>query len=158
MHFYIFLIFNSFASSVSPLIAMGWPCYMVRMWMILKVDFRSKLKKSTNSSCFIVTMYLGNNAHVEYVDNWTWSYSLVSIYAKIIKNNIQGVSHKRLLVLAGNLKVGKPLLYCFFFQTQHRLLHKKHFYNICMLIFLNICLGKLIGNKRATLNDNKYVS
>ena len=81
MHFYIFLIVNSFARSVSPLIAMGWPCYMVRMWMILKVDFRSKLKKSTNSSCFIVTKYLGNNAHVEYVDNWTWSYSLVSIYA-----------------------------------------------------------------------------
>jgi len=28
------------------------------------------------------------------------------------------VSHKRFLVLAGNLKVAKPMLYCFFFQTQ----------------------------------------
>ena len=26
---------------------------------------------------FIATKYLWNNAHVEYINNWTWSFSLV---------------------------------------------------------------------------------
>jgi len=30
---------------------------------------------------------------------------------------------KDVLVLDGNLKVGKPRLCCFFFKTQHRFLH-----------------------------------
>jgi len=34
----------------------------------------------------------------------------------MVRNNIEQVSHKPFLVLVGNLKVGKPILCCFFFQ------------------------------------------
>ena len=39
-----------------------------------------------------------------------------------------------ILLLASNLKVGKPMLCCFFFQTQHRFLHKN---NLLLFMFAN---------------------
>ena len=85
---------------------------------------------SSRSSCqvknlpihlyFIATNNLQDNALVEFIDNWTLSYSL--------RNNIEKPSKiifKRFLVLAGNLKVGKQMLCCFYFQIQHRCLYKK---------------------------------
>jgi len=38
------------------------------------------------------------------------------------------VSHKRWLVLAGNLNVGKPMLCCFFYRTQNRFTNEKHLF------------------------------
>ena len=53
------------------------------------------------------------------------------------------VRHKRYLVLTVNLKVGKPMLCCFFFQTQHRFLQKNHLILYRYAYFLKI---KYIGN------------
>ena len=44
----------------------------------------------------------------------------ISKSSKIIVN---GLRLKLFLELAGNLKVGKPSLCCFFIKTQHRFLH-----------------------------------
>ena len=57
---------------------------------------------------------------VEYIGNQTRFYSLKS-YTELVKNNFNDL--KLLLLLAGNLKVGKPGLCCFFFKTQHRFLN-----------------------------------
>ena len=48
-------------------------------FFFLKVHFHSKFKKIHIHLYFIAT-YLCNNAPVEDIDNWTWSYSLVIIY------------------------------------------------------------------------------
>ena len=62
------------------------------------------LSLKINIYIFICTSQRQNNALVEYIDNWT-----------------KGEWHERFLVLAGNLKVGKPMLcFCFFFQFQHK--------------------------------------
>ena len=43
---------------------------------------------------------------------------------------------------------------CFYFQTQHRFLHKCIYYKIGMLISLNNILGIIkLGNESATLNE-----
>ena len=57
---------------------------------ILKMDFRSNLKKIHIHLHFIATQYLCNYALMEDVDNWTWSYILISIYwiVKMICNGL----------------------------------------------------------------------
>jgi len=57
------------------------------------------------------------------------------------------------LVIAGNLKVGTPMLCCLFYQTQHRHFQEKHllFYryaNFLKSLFVYV----LIWNERAPLN------
>ena len=52
------------------------------------------------------------------------------------------------LVLAGNLKVGKPRLLCFLFKTQHRFLHRKHSSSYMFANSLNYSLRKFINWKR----------
>jgi len=36
------------------------------------------------------------------------------------------MGHKIYLVLGGNSKVGNPMLFCFFVQSQHKFLYKNH--------------------------------
>jgi len=43
---------------------------------------------------------------------------------KIIFNG--SVINDYIKVLAGNLKIGKPMFCCYFFQAQHRFLYMKH--------------------------------
>ena len=50
------------------------------------------------NSC-ISTKYLQNNALVEYIDNWTDNPIAWQLYTKIVKNNIQRVSHKKHLLI-----------------------------------------------------------
>jgi len=50
----------------------------------------------------IATQYTCNNVLVEYIDNWTRSYSLVNHIPKSSENNIY-------LVIVGNLKVDKKM-------------------------------------------------
>jgi len=52
-------------------------------------------------------------------NTYTTEHSLVIIYPKIVKNNIQRVSHKRFLVLAGNSKVRKQMLLWFVLLYRH---------------------------------------
>ena len=91
---------------------------------------------------------------MEYIDKWTRSYSLVIIYIKMVQNIFKGsVSHNTFLVLAGNLKVGKPILCCcLYFKLNTDSFIWSRYYNICMLISDFFWGGNsLIGYKRATL-------
>ena len=82
---------------------------------------------------FIATLY----ALVEDTGNWTRSYIIIIIYWNRQKNNIQRVSLKRFLVLAGYLKVVKPMLcWCFFFKTHHNETFKKGNINFVCWLFI----------------------
>ena len=48
-----------------------------------------------------------------------------------------------------NLKIGKPMLCCFFFQTQHRFLHKKH-----ILYYINAITANLFKKNNSGNNSN----
>ena len=56
----------------------------------------------------------------------------------------------------GQFESRKPNAVLFFFQTQHRFLHKKHLLLYIYANFINFVLGNLlIWNERATLNVPK---
>ena len=87
----------------------------------LKVDCRSKIIKYKYIHLyFIATKYLWNYALVEYIDNWTRSYSLVIIYQKRPKIIFNGWVLKWC--------VG----FSFKFNTNSSII--RVYYNICMLI------------------------
>ena len=88
----------------------------------LKMDFRSKRLFLHIHLYFLATQYLWKYALVEDRDNWTRCYILI-IMNWNRQNNINRVSLTICLVFVGNLKVGKPMLCCFSFRTQHRFLH-----------------------------------
>ena len=79
-----------------------------------KGGLKLKIFFSTNIQQYFIATKYTNNAPVEYIDNWTQSYCIVN-YWSYTKDNIKQVSHKRVLVLAGNLKVEKTML-CLFFH------------------------------------------
>ena len=53
---------------------------------------QNKRKKQHICLYLIATKYLKNNAPVEYMDSWTWTYSLVIIYWKYQKQYLTGQS------------------------------------------------------------------
>ena len=76
-------------------------CYPNEKQVIIKDGLSLQIKKIHIPLYFIATQYSSKYALVEDIDNLTWSYIL-----KII-----------LLVLGGNLKVGKSRLWCFYLQN-----------------------------------------
>ena len=47
---------------------------------LLKMDFHTKIKNIYIHLYFIATQYLWNYALVSDIDNWTWTYIVISIY------------------------------------------------------------------------------
>ena len=92
---------------------------------LFKGGISLKIKNLHIHLYLIATKYLWNNALVEYIHNWTRSYSLI-IINEIVPKNIWRVSHKmmfstcRQFVRSKNTNV---VLICLF---KHKFIHYKH--------------------------------
>ena len=119
----------------------------------LKVDFRSKL----NINIVICSSQPYIKVLMQYCPCRVYrqldSIIQPSNYIPKSSNIISSGSVIKVLVIAGNLKVGTPMLCCLFYQTQHRHFQEKHllFYkyaNFLKSLFVYV----LIWNERATSN------
>jgi len=113
------------------------------LFIVCNINFMScKRKNSAQRSCSSVPHTLTVLMRLCLCRIYRQLNSILSpIYhiPKIVKEtNSKRASHTQLLVLAGNLKVGKPMLCCcFVFQTQHISLHKKR-----LLFYINSIISK----------------
>mgnify|MGYP006890323239 CR=1 FL=1 len=116
----------------------------VILWHYYKTEHPVCVQTSLHNKLKDATKYLWINALAEYIDKWTRPYSLVIIYRNHLKRYLTG--HKRFLVLAGNLKEGKPMLCCFFRSNPTQIPLLEAFIIIyCRLISKKVFWRKLIN-------------